>query len=69
MRSRPALSSPGIWPKTVVAFNHAVLHFNGAAHGVDDTAKLNEDAVACPLNDAAVMQSDGRVEKIAPKSP
>jgi hypothetical protein len=34
MRSRAALSSPGIWPKTVVALDDAVLHLNGAADGM-----------------------------------
>jgi hypothetical protein len=41
-----------------VALDHAVLHLDGAAHGIDDASKLNEDAIARPLNDAAVMQSE-----------
>jgi hypothetical protein len=48
-----------------VALDHAVLHLNSAAHGVHDTAKLDKDAIARPLNDAAVMQRDGGVEQIA----
>jgi hypothetical protein len=48
-----------------VTLEHAVLHFDGAADCVHDTAKLDEDAIARPLNDAAVMQSDGGVEQIA----
>jgi hypothetical protein len=48
-----------------VALDHAVLHFDGAAHGIHHAAKLDEDAIARPLNDPAVMQSDGGVEQIA----
>ena len=28
--------------KAGIALDHAVLHFDGAAHGVDDAAKLDE---------------------------
>jgi hypothetical protein len=48
-----------------VPLDHAALHLDGAAHGVDNASELNEDAVSGPLNDAAVMQSGGRVEQIA----
>ena len=47
-----------------VELDHAVLHFDGAAHGIHD-APENKDAIARPLNDPAVMQSDGGVEQIA----
>ena len=43
-----------------VALDHAVLHFDGAAHGVDDAAELDDAAVAGALDDAAVMHGDGR---------
>ena len=39
-----------------VALDHAVLHFNRAAHRVDHAAKLDEAAVAGALDDASVMQ-------------
>jgi len=48
-----------------IALDHPVLHFNCAAHGVDHTSELDEDAIARPLNYAAMMQSDGGVEQIA----
>jgi hypothetical protein len=48
-----------------IALDHAVLHLNGAAYGIGDASELDEDAIARPLNDAAVMQSDGRVEQRA----
>ena len=47
-----------------VALQHAVLYLNGAAHRIDDASELNEDPVASPLDDAAVMQSDSRIEQI-----
>ena len=39
-----------------VALDHAVLHFDRAAHRVDHAAKLDEAAVAGALDDAPVMQ-------------
>ena len=51
--------------KTGVALDHAVLHLDGAANGIDDAAKLDDAAVAGALDDAAVMHGDGRVDQIA----
>jgi hypothetical protein len=51
--------------KTRVALDHAILHLDCAANGIDDASELYEDAVSGPLNDAAVMLSGGRVEQIA----
>jgi hypothetical protein len=51
-----------------VALDHAVLHLNSAAHGIHDAPELDKDAIARPLNDAAVMQRDGGVEQIAAES-
>ena len=52
-----------------VALDHAVLHLDGAAHGVDHAAELDEDAVAGALDDAAVMRGDGRIDQIAAQPP
>ena len=52
-----------------VAFDHAVLHFDGAAHGIDDAAKLDEDAVAGALDHAAMMHGDGRIDQVAAQRP
>jgi hypothetical protein len=41
------------------------LHLDGAAHGIHDAPELDKDAIARPLNYAAMMQSDGGVEQIA----
>ena len=55
--------------KAGVALNHAVLHLDGAAHGVDDAAELNETSVAGALHHAPVMHGDGRIDQIAAERP
>ena len=52
-----------------VALDHAVLDFNGAAHCVDHTAELDDDAVAGALDDAAVMRGDRGINQIAAQAP
>ena len=52
-----------------VTLDHAVLHFDGAAHGVDDAAELDNAAVAGALDDAPVMGGDGGVDQIAAQPP
>jgi hypothetical protein len=39
-----------------IALDEALLHFDGAAHGVDHAAKLDETAVAGSLDDGPVMR-------------
>ena len=46
-----------------IALDHAVLHLDGAADGVDDATKLDEAAIACALHDAPVMHGDRRVDQ------
>jgi hypothetical protein len=41
--------------KTRVALDHATLHLDCAANGIDDASELYEDAVTRPLDDAAVI--------------
>ena len=48
-----------------VALDHGVLHFDRAAHRVDDAAELDEAAVAGALDDAAMMHGDGGINQIA----
>jgi len=48
-----------------VALDHGGLHLDGAAHSVDHAAKLDKNAVARALDDAPVMQGDGRIEQVA----
>ena len=55
--------------KPSIALDHAALHLDGAAHGVDYAAKFDKRAIACPLDDAAVMHGDGRVDQVASERP
>ena len=64
MNADPELDAPLRW-KTGIALGHPVLQLDGAAHGIDDASELDEKAIAGPLNDAAVMQSDGGIDQIA----
>ena len=48
-----------------VALDHGVLHFDRAAHRVDDAAELDNAAVAGALDDAAVMHGDGGIDQVA----
>ena len=52
-----------------VALDHAVLHFDRAAHGVDDAAELDDAAVAGALDDAPVMHGDRWIDQIAAQRP
>ena len=52
-----------------VALDHAGLHLDGAPHGVDHAAELDDVAVAGALDDAPVMSGDGRVDEIAAEAP
>ena len=52
-----------------VALDHRPLDFDGAVHGVDDAAELDDRAVAGALDDAAVMHGDGRIDQVAAKRP
>jgi hypothetical protein len=50
-----------------VALDEAILHFDGAARGVDHAAELDDRAVASALDDAPVVGGDGGVDEIAPQ--
>ncbi len=52
-----------------VALGHAVLHFDGAAHGVDHAAELDENAVAGAFDDAPVVRVDGGIDQVAAQPP
>ena len=60
---RRSAGSPGI------ALDHAVLHLDGAAHGVDHATKFDKRAIACPLHDAPMMHGDGRINQVALERP
>jgi hypothetical protein len=48
-----------------VALNHAVLHFDRAAHRVHHAAELNNGSIAGSLDDATVVYGDYRINQIA----
>ena len=50
-----------------VALRKAMLQLDPAAHGVDDTAKLDDRAVACALDHPPAMDGDRRLDQIAPE--
>ena len=52
-----------------VALDHAVLHFDRAAHGVDHAAELDDRPIAGALDDTAMMGGDSGVEEIAAEPP
>ena len=52
-----------------VALDHGVLHFDCAAHRVDDAAELDDAAVAGALDDAAMVHGDRGVDQIAAQRP
>ena len=52
-----------------VALDHRPLDFNGAVHCVDDAAELDNCAVAGALDDAPVVDRDGRIDQVASERP
>jgi len=52
-----------------VALDHGVLHFDGAAHGVDHAAEFDQSSIAGALYDTAAMHRDRRVDEIAAERP
>ena len=68
MDAHAELDAP-VGRKANIALDHAVLHLDGAPHSVHHAAKLDDAAVASTLDDTSVMQSDGRVDEVASKSP
>ena len=64
-----AKHDPALRRQTLVALNHAVLHFNGAAHRIHRAPKLHNGSVAGALDDAAVVHRNYGINQIAAKSP
>jgi hypothetical protein len=49
-----------------IALGHRALHFDGAAHRIDDAREFDEEPVAGGLDDAAPVLSDLRIAQLAP---
>ena len=52
-----------------VTLDHGVLHFYGAAHGIDDAAEFDNRAVAGPFDETSAIGGDGGVDQIAAQPP
>jgi hypothetical protein len=52
-----------------VALGHAILHLDGAAHGVHHAAEFYQHAVACALDDATVVDRNRGFDEIASQCP
>ena len=52
-----------------VTLDHAGLHLDGATHRVDHAPELDDRAVAGALDDAAVVERNGRVNEVAAERP
>ena len=50
----------------VIGDGHGLLHFGRAFDGADGTAELDQQAVADPLEDAALMAGDKRLHHLVP---
>jgi hypothetical protein len=48
---------------------HAVLHFDCAAHGVDNAAEFDKRAVARALDDPSISGGDGGIDEVATQGP
>ena len=60
---------PPVGRQARVALEHAVLHLDRAAHGVDHAAELGENAVSGALDDPPVMGGDGGIDQVAAHRP
>jgi hypothetical protein len=56
---------PALGRQADVGLDYTVLHLDGTANGIGDASELAEGTIACPLNDAPVMQSEGRLDQTA----
>ena len=52
-----------------IALDHAVLHLDGAAHGVHHTAELDQRSIAGALDHPPVVHGDGRIDQVAAQCP
>ena len=52
-----------------IALDHAILHLDGAAHGVDHAAELDEAPVAGALDHATMMHGDRGIDQVAAQRP
>jgi hypothetical protein len=63
MNPDPELN-PSFRREASIALDHPVLDLDGAAHGIDHAAKLNDAPIAGALHHAPAMDGDGRIDQI-----
>ncbi|MCS4094049.1 hypothetical protein FHT76_005749 [Rhizobium sp. BK176] len=68
MDANPELDAP-ILLNAGIALDHAVLHLDGAAHGIDNAAEFNQRSVSGALDDTAVVHGDGWIDEVAAQCP
>ena len=68
MDADPELDAP-ILLNAGIALDHAALHLNGAAHGIDNAAEFDQRSVSGALDDAAVVHGDGWIDQVAAQCP
>jgi hypothetical protein len=52
-----------------VPLDHTIPHFNGATHGVDHAAELDDRAVAGALDDSSIMHRNRWVDEVTAERP
>src|SRR5262249_45937223 len=52
-----------------ITVGHAGLHLGRAAQRIDDAGKLDQEPVACRLDEPAVVRGDSRIDQFSPDSP
>ena len=60
---------PALGWQAGIALDHAVLHFDGAAHGIDDAPEFDQSTVPGSLHDAAVMHGRSWIDQVATQRP
>jgi hypothetical protein len=60
---------PPLLRQAGVSLGHAVLNFDGAAHGLDHAPEFDQSAVAGALDDTPAMRGDGRIDQVATQRP
>jgi len=56
---------PALGWQAGIALDHAVLHFDGAAHGIDDAPEFDQSTVPGSLHDAAVMHGRSCIDRLS----
>jgi hypothetical protein len=53
--------------KPALRFDHGILHLDGASHGIDNAAELDQRAIARALHHAPLVHGDGGIDQVGPQ--